>query len=414
MEDKDIILEEYSLGDLSDYLQITLDNEVGQKDSEIIKRIYTVEFIQRPVDILKEDEIGSAEMAWHAAVTFWKRLFENRESEKTLEEIMSEQNDIKLNKKWTDVQFDALNGNENITNEQVGSDNVFSLDWTKLKPVINVKEENPKVSPQLTAGASLLALENVFLITQEQLTKTDSTDSISERITQNGISKPKDKTDLAEKESTALIQLIERIIGTMDTTSTPQRRYMKEYIGFMPRTSLDVIYSNMTDEGQELFKEDCLFFFEDSEYSLGLLELKPDQPIFKGSAEKESDAEKITIKELLLSIIKYKEKETDSSLEYDPNAAKGDAFSQAGLAGISEINPDKQEGIARFGLSNAGEMMRGEPGIIFENRMADLVPLSQMPNLFNDIAHGLIFLEGAFEGQLTPQESTQEIPDETK
>jgi len=107
----------------------------------------------------------------------------------------------------------------------------------------------------------------------------------------------------------------------------------------------------------------------------------PEDRVFLKEALKEPKATSITVKDLLLSII------SDESSTVNSDTPGGDSFSQAGLAGISEINEDNPEILQKYHINAPDKMMDDITGLIFENRMAQKVKLSKMPEIYQGLSN---------------------------
>jgi hypothetical protein len=114
MKSKDIILEEYKLGTLDEMLDVTLDNEVvipaEKSRTGRITRSFTVEFIQKPVDVLLEDQSSliKAATAWDAAKAFWvSHLSHNAETE-----LKNRESKVDLEVKLLELEIELEDQNE--------------------------------------------------------------------------------------------------------------------------------------------------------------------------------------------------------------------------------------------------------------------------------------------------------------
>jgi len=178
-----------------------------------------------------------------------------------------------------------------------------------------------------------------------------------------------------------------------------QKRYAKEYLGFMSRTSLDMAYSLLPPNIQQLFVRMVSEYIwnKPGNQLAKTLGKAPDVRVFTPDTTKEPQAHGITIEQMLLSMINKKKGDIPLSLEAGEEHAAGDVFSENELAGISEINPGAPEAIDKFKLNAANEMMRGEPGIIFESRSAREMKLSQMPELYRTLLTSLQKMDALYK-----------------
>ncbi|MCO5382496.1 MAG: DUF4157 domain-containing protein [Methanosarcina barkeri] len=120
INDPAVVLEEYSLGKLSDSIKITLDNEVTDKSvPSMVERSYTVEFIQNPVDVLgDQSNIDAVASDWNKVTAFWKYLYAQKDSGSSFHELMQAREEITLNQRLEGEQFITYEGNENIATEE--------------------------------------------------------------------------------------------------------------------------------------------------------------------------------------------------------------------------------------------------------------------------------------------------------
>ncbi|ELR69289.1 hypothetical protein C900_05173 [Fulvivirga imtechensis AK7] len=394
ISDPNVVLEEYSLGRLSRTIKITTDNEVKKVDKGVAAvRSFTVEFIQHPVDILGDPKsLEEAAQDWQKAAAFWAQLFDQKDSISFTEMMESDPN-VTLENDWESPQFDPHEGNANITTKTTTDSKTNSLDWTKLAPDIDVKSEDPQVSPQLTAGASLIALEKSYLATLHPLAQSKPFDKqAADKLT---FKYPENDEERGEMESLELIKLITRYIRDSRRPVSKQKRYGKEYIKLMSRTSLDSIFNGMSSPGKKAFLRQTVNYLNGHENDMSrLFKVVPSELVIGQDASKEEQASTITVEHLLLTLIKLKKDEAAKiGFSRDNEAPQGDAFSQAGLAGLSEINPESDYNITRFGLNESDEMMKGVKGVIFENRFAKVIPLSEMATLFVESARALKLVE---------------------
>ncbi len=78
INDPEIVFEEYSLGEVFGYIDISLDNEVKVTGNDgLVKRLYAIEFIQKPIDVLAEGadlDIELMQGAWEMVSDFGTRF----------------------------------------------------------------------------------------------------------------------------------------------------------------------------------------------------------------------------------------------------------------------------------------------------------------------------------------------------
>jgi len=400
LNDPEVILEEYSLGDVFGEIDITLDNEAKGNQDGLAVRSYTVEFIQKPLDILgesSESDIAVKWAAWEMVKDFWETVF--KDSGKTLSSIMDKKDDWMggVNDKWEGGQFDKHKGNSTVeTRGAEDEDKSYHFDWKKTLNGINVESKDPQVSPQLTAGASLIAADKAFLATHSYLYRKESFSK--EKGEALKIKGPKDEKEQSLMEVRAFLGIMGRYLQATRPKPQTQKRYMKEYVPMMVRNSLDAVYNGMSAGGRALFRSVATKYLngEPGNYVLKTLKVAPEEQVFLHAGIKEAPV--ITMEQLLFSIFKIKRGE-EGELEDDEAAGPGDAFVQGGLVGISEINETDPGTVAKFGLQSPDEMMSGIKGVIFENRLAKTLPLSEMPTLFMESVKALQIVNEMMEGQ---------------
>jgi len=400
LSDPGVVLEEYALGELDDIIKITLDNEVKIPNTAgFVERSYTLEFIQKPVDVLERfGQVKETSAAWSKTTELWQLVHQKAGTE--LKEIMSEMKDVRINDKLTGEQFSTHESSDLVTKETTSNGDVFHLDWTKISGSVAEPSEDPKVGPQLTAGASLIALDKAFLATHQPLYQGKKLSS--ETADRLKIKAPKDEGELAKSEVMGMVNVIKRYLAATRPQPPKTKRYMKEYVPLMTRNSLDSVYAGMSPRGQLLFSKISQIYLanKSSNFLQKRLKASPDEKIFNYTSTKEGGATSITVEQLILSILKMKKSEAKKDqLEIDSDAGPGDAFAQSGLEGISEIRENNPEILKKYGIQSADEMMKGVKGIIFENRLARPIPLSEMPKLFMDSVHALRTVQELFDEQ---------------
>lgn len=408
LNDPNVVLEEHTLGDLDGLIKVTLDNEVTIPNTfGAVERSYTLEFVQKPVDVLARfGTVKETAVAWAKASALWKLLYDSFVQDghtQQLQAAMQTMEGANINQQLVSEQFSDHANNDLVTTENTQDGDVFSLDWTALSGTVEKPTQDPMVAPQLTAGASLIAIEQAYLATQQPLYFKQA---LSPQLAVNlKINAPENSTKLGNSEALGLIKLLKRYAASTRPQRLTTKRYMKEYVPLMTRNSLDSIFASMSTRGQQvfIFLTKKYLAGEADNFMLKIIGVAPDAPVFNQTSTKEADAEAITMEDLIFSIIKMKRNELGNDIENDEEAEAGDSFSQADLEGMSEIRNDRPESLEKYGIDSADEMMRGEKGIIFENRLAKSIPLSEMPTLFMNSANALRTVQDIYDTQRAQQ-----------
>lgn len=381
LRDSNVSFEEYKLGSIWDHIDVTLDNEVCSEKSGFVERNYTVEFIQKPIDIIegKPEDITFMAGAWESVQDYWKARLGDPFSSGILEIFFTEETH------WKGGQFspykDILPG---VVAEE--DDDEYKLDWNKIGfGLVNAKTPDPRLSIQLTVGSQLEALQEAFKATS-QILKTGNAPS-EEDIRKIKNRPPGDEGKKAKQEVISLIHLLRSYIyATRELPDNARtKRYAKEYMPLMVRNSLNSVFEGMSPRGRNLFIKATLTYLngvQDALLRKGL-GISPEDRVFVKAALKEGVATAITMEDLLLSIINYTR--TNEGIEPNNAPSMGDIFSQTGLAGISEITGSDPEILEKYGINAPTEMMRDQTGLIFENRAAKVFRLSEMPDIFNKV-----------------------------
>ncbi|MET3877939.1 DUF4157 domain-containing protein [Chitinophaga sp. OAE865] len=398
IESEDITLEEFKLGEIDGKIDVTLDNEVKADNSEIAYRLYVIEFVQKAVDfkIDSPQELKKVAEAWVKAGEFWRAS--NKSTDLLKGKVQPDW--YALNPLWKGGQFDS--GDQQpypgVSSKVEGMETKFEFDWRHhaFESYINVKKDDPEVSVQATAGSSLGALVENYMITHNVLTEG----KLPEGSIWSGLDIEKQQRDEIEKPDSAALAGIFFILRTYVNASmgSEQKRYAKEYLGFMSRTSLDMAFAQLSPRMKEMFiKEVAAYIWGKPDGLLGrTIRKAPTDRVFTPDTRKEEQAHSITIEQMLLSMINKKKGDIEHSLAEGEAGATGDVFSENNLAGISEINPAAHEAIEKFKLHAASEMMSGETGLIFESRSAMKMSLSQMPEIFETLLTSFQKMDAAY------------------
>lgn len=385
IRDQNVSFEEYELANFDGHVSVTLDGEVNRETETHYVRSYTVEYIQRPVDVELEQEeaLGGVADAWKNALIFWQAHIENNQALKTM--LGDWYHQVRT---WRGEQFEGREGTPGLKNEE-GEEAQF--DWTNEAYTTGIltKTADPGVSMQMTAGSTLLGLLEVYMETVAILGSGTPAEGKAREdldiLRRNSEEKP-----VATKLTNFIFLLSQYIAGNGNTMDDRPRPYAKEYVSLMSRTSLDLVYRQLDAAAKDVFEAQVVayLFNQDQNPLLKYFKRTADTRVFTKDAQKE-DVSKITIEQLLLSIIKKKRAQLGEALVHDDAAEAGDVLVQNNLAGMGEINTNAQAMLAKFGLQNAGEMMTGIPGMIFENRAAKSHKLSALPDLFLMLANSL-------------------------
>ncbi|NLR80158.1 DUF4157 domain-containing protein [Chitinophaga eiseniae] len=398
IESEDITLEEFSLGEIDGKIDVTLDNEVKADNEKFAYRKYVIEFVQKAVDPQSTDpgEFLKVADAWKKAGDFWRAAVGNN---RDLLHGRVSPDWYTLNPTWKGGQFDAgdQQPHPGVTSKGDGNDKEFEFDWRHhaFTSYITVNKEDPAVSAQATAGSSLGSLIEAFHITHQILAKGEAPD---EDFWTGGVLADQRKNEVLKPAATALSGLLFILKNYVTATGSETKRYAKEYLSFMSRTSLDMAYSQLSANVKQYFivmVEEYLSAKPGNQLTKTFGKAPTDR-VFTPDTSKEEQAHSITIEQMLLSIINKKKSDLSGELVEGDNAGGGDVFSHNGLAGISEINPRSQEAIEKFKLNAASEMMRGEAGIIFESRSAKRLLLSEMPRIYIDLLTSLQRMDNVF------------------
>ena len=374
--ESDVNLEEYALGSIGGKIDVTLDNGVKQENEHIAFQHFTVEFVQKAVDPLQD--VSETLNAWKGASAFWKA---NREAKDNVLHGNAEHEDYAVNPTWKGGQFDQVDAPGVVSVEDQPDE--ATLDWRNdgYRTYIKSNTDDPEVSMQLTIGATLLGLIEAYSMTAIVLGKGTAPEEKEWGIFDEARVNNQKKPEL--QKYMALVFLLGDYIKAHDTR---EKRYGKEYMSLMSRTSLDMIFGQLSPGAKNLFVAEVGKYVYEAPNSqfLKFFKKKPSEKVIKQKAHKEPAANEITIEDMLLSIVK--KKKGDLALEDNAEAKAGDAFCQNGLAGISEINSEALEMIAKFGLNHADEMMADIKGLVFESRAAKSFRLSEMGGVFTAIA----------------------------
>jgi hypothetical protein len=401
IQDEAVSFEERKLADLDGHVSVTLDGEMSGEHGSRYFRKYTVEYIQRPVDVELESEAGldGVATAWEHALTFWQAHIGNNQALKT------ELGDwYSLQRTWHGEQFEDREDTPGVTDEEEAQ-----FDWTNEAYFTGIVTEaaDPGVSMQMTAGSTLLGLMEVYFETVAIL----SGGAIAEGENREAVDSLRHNSE-ARPETTKLqnfTYLISKYIeGNGNTRDERERSYAKEYVTLMSRTSLDLVYQQLNAPAKGVFETQVAAYLFNKEPNplSGAFKRPANERVFVKDAKKE-DVTEITIEQLLLSIIKKKRAEVGEALVVDEAAEEGDVLVQNNLVGLGEINQNAPDMVAKFGLDNPGEMMHGIPGMIFENRAAMPHNLSAMPGLFRMLAASLHRVNVAHEQALLLQEQAR-------
>ncbi|TWF31854.1 uncharacterized protein DUF4157 [Chitinophaga polysaccharea] len=397
IESEDITLEEFSLGEIDGRIDVTLDNEMKKDNGKYAYRQYVIEFVQKAVDPLSTDPDGILKVAnaWEKAGDFWRAAIGNN---RDLLHGRVSPDWYTLNPTWKGGQFDAgdQQPHPGVTSKGDNNDKEFEFDWRHhaFTSYITVDKEDPAVSAQATAGSSLGSLVEAFLITHQILAKGEVPE---EDFWTGDVLADQRRNEVLEPAVTALSGLLFILKSYVTATGSDIKRYAKEYLPFMSRTSLDMAYSQLSASAKQAFivmVQEYLSAKPGNQLTKTFGKAPTDR-VFTPDTSKEEQAHSITIEQMLLSVINKKKGDLGALVAGD-NAAGGDVFSHNHLAGISEINPRSQEAIEKFKLNAANEMMRGEAGIIFESRSAKRLLLSEMPKIYIDLLTSLQRMDKVF------------------
>lgn len=414
IESEDITLEEFSLGEIDGKIDVTLDNEVKADNDKFAYRQYVIEFVQKAVDPLAGDpgEFLKVRNAWEKAGDFWRAAVGN--SRNLLHGLVSE-DWYTLNPTWKGGQFDSGDQapHPGVTSTGDGNNKEFEFDWRHhaFNSYIRVDSEDPAVSAQATAGSSLGSLIETFHVTHQILGKGEAPD---EDFWTGDILAQQRRNEVLKPATTALWGLLFILKEYVTATGSTTKRYAKEYLPFMSRTSLDMAFSQLSANAKQAFivmVEEYLSAKPGNQLTKSFGKAPTDR-VFTPDTSKEEQAHSITIEQMLLNMINKKKGDLGELVEGD-NAGGGDVFSQNNLAGISEINPQSEEAIEKFKLNAANEMMRGEAGIIFESRSAKRLLLSEMPHIYTELLTSLQRMDIVFDDvkkQIAAEQAPQPRP----
>lgn len=337
------------------------------------------------------------EAAWTRAGQFWKTNLSG--SRKVIGMVGEAVDWFKQNKHWEADQFNGYAGRRNISD---GADNKqLFWDGPGFFTYIDARTEDPNVSMQMTVGSNLLALDAVRLATSHVMAGHDAPNA-------RQIDRALETRDLfkgdGDPQAWALLKILADYrrqsqvawLKQLGKDAPPIKRYQKEYIAFMLRTSLSSAFDGIDEAGQKEFIQWVFTYAKDGDGPISdMLEGSPHDAFFLAASKKEPQANTITIAEVLVSIINHKMPE-DERDEIKP----GDAFSQvkvdetpAPLAGFGEIADGQQAQLDKYGLDSASEMMRGVTGVIAENRAAKTRKLSEVPGVFRQLVNALKIVE---------------------
>lgn len=399
IQDRDISFEEYKIADLDGHVSVTLDGERNEETATRYSRSYVVEYIQRPFDVVLEnaEALNTVATAWQHALAFWQAHIGDASA------LKGQLGDwYTLQRTWRGGQFEGKQASPGVTAPQ--GEAPASFDWTNEAYTTGIvtATQDPEVSMQLTAGSTLLGLLEVYMETSAIL----ETGEPAQDQTRAGIQETQRRA-LGNPRASKLTNFTFLLNQYVQGNANRNKRYAKEYVTLMSRTSLDVVYEQLGDlKGQfDILVADYLNGVENNAL-MRYFRRGPESRVFQQDATKE-DVTDITIEQLLLSIIKKKRSEM-GALEADEEAGNGDVLVQRGLAGFGEINPGAGEALAKFDVANAGEMMRGVPGMIFENRAAGPHTLSRVPDLFRKFAASLKSVNDAHD--LAERQRAQAAP----
>ncbi|MBS0032290.1 eCIS core domain-containing protein [Chitinophaga sp. 22321] len=389
IESENITLEEFKLGVLNGKVDVTLDNEVKADLPKFAHRQYVIEFVQKAVDFQSEDlgDLKQVAIAWKLAADFWRASKDN-------DNLLKGKIPVEwytLNPRWKGGQFD--NGDQphpGVTATGDGPQKEFEFDWQHhaFESFMSIKDDDPEVSVQATLGSSLSGIVEAYALSSHIL-RTGEPDEAFWADKDTGERRRMEIEKPGTMALTSLFFMLKTYINAM--AGSQQKRYAKEYLGFMSRTSLDMAYSLLPPNIQQLFVVMVSEYIwnKPGNQLTKTLGKAPDARVFTPDTTKEPQAHDITIEQMLLSMINRKKGDIPLSLAAGEEHAAGDVFSENKLAGISEINPGAPEAIEKFKLNAANEMMKGEPGIIFESRSAREMKLSQMPELYTTLLTSL-------------------------
>lgn len=399
LADPEIVLEEFSLGTLGNEIDVTLDNELTHETDITKERSFTVEFASKAVDVVEGDphELEKMEQAWTRAGQFWRT---NLLGARKVIGMVGEAADwFTQNPHWEAPQFDKYRGKRNVDQ---GADNQrLYWDGPGFFTYIDAQTEDPPVSMQATTGSTLLSLDAVNFATSHVL-------ALDTAPSKDQLRRYKESRDLGYEETQleawALLKILRdyknqsfnALLDHIKPGGLRPKRYQKEYISLMVRTSLSSVFDGMSEEGRTAFIQWVRAYGEGNNGPIALeLGSNPQDAFFVAPTTKEPQANTISVANVLVSIINCHLPEKDRD-EVKP----GDAFSQvtkdnelAPLAGFGEISEDRQDQLDKYGLNHANEMMRGVTGLIAENRAAKIQPLSKIPEVFRQLVAALKAVE---------------------
>lgn len=387
LENDLIAFEEYEIAKLGGKVSVTLDGEQRREGDDHVSRTATVEYVQDAVDVdLESDEaLDAVAMAWKHAHSFWSA---HRGDTQSLKGPLGHWH--QLSRRWVGDQFKDHTDLPGVSQEEGEK---AGFDWTTedYASGISTMTDDPALSVQATAGSTLAGLIEVCgEITEILRTGQPAMGENRDFLAQ---SRSNVQTKPETSEFNGMVYLLRKCVnGNGNTQEADERFYAKEYVSLMSRTSLDLVYGQLSAPARSLFERYVAEYFANPATSwLGksFNGRGPAERVFERNAKKENQAASITIEDLLLSIIKKQRGDIEGTLVDSGEPVNGDAFVQAELAGLGEINPGAPEMIKKYGLDHAGEMLQGIPGLIFEARAAKSFTLSQMPELFVMLAKTL-------------------------